>query len=367
MVDVRELDAAEPGEPAAYCNGVQRPAESAVLEDLLQSADLQQFFDLFCALINIPVAVIDVRANTLISTRSQRICTMFHRVHPLTCSRCMESDRYLANQVEEGKIHAVHQCGNGLNDCASPIVIDGKHVANLFIGPFLTEPPDEDRFRKQAKELGFDESDYLAALHEVPVVAEEKIAAIIDVLVRMTGRVTNLALDRKRALESQSRQSIILDTIPQSVFWKDVEGRYLGCNTAFAKAAGLTPEEVIGKTDFDLPWPRGEAEAYRADDLAVISQKQARLHILESVRQADGSRLLVDTSKVPLMDALGDSAIGVLGIYDDVTERMRTEQELDQYRRSLEEMVESRTRELNLKNQQLADEVRERSLAQAAS
>lgn len=271
--------------PASYRYDEQLPADSAMLEELLKATDIQQLFESYYNLINIPVAVIDLNANVLLSSRWRRICTQFHRVHPTTCGRCIESDVKLAAQLREGLTYTIYACQNGMTDCASPIIIEGKHIANLFIGQFLTKKPDKAWFRRQAKEFGFDVSDYLAALHEVPIVDEQKVPVILDLLVRMTRVVTNLGIDRKRAMESQARQSIILNTIPQSVFWKDIHGKYLGCNAPFAKAAGVTnPEDIIGKTDFDLPWPQREAEAYRADDQAVISSNQPRLHIIEPLQ-----------------------------------------------------------------------------------
>ena len=116
--------------------------------------------------------------------------------------------------------------------------------------------------------------------------------------------------ERKRAevvlQENQRMLRSILDTIPQSVFWKDANGIYLGCNRVFASAVGLkSPDEIVGKTDFDLPWPRAEVEAYRADDEEVISSKAPKWHIIEQGRRADGTRIWADTSKLPLLSDSG--------------------------------------------------------------
>jgi PAS domain S-box-containing protein len=317
---------ADSNKPAAYRYDDILPAESAMLEELLKATEIQQLFESYYNLITIPVAIIDLNANVLLSSRWQRICTQFHRVNPMTCSRCIECDTQLATHLQDGKTYTIYPCKNGLTDCASPIIIEGKYIANLFIGQFLTEAPDESRFRMQAEEFGFDAVDYLAALHEVPIVDAEKIPVILDMLVRMTRVITNLGIERKHAVDNQARQSIILNTIPQSVFWKNRDGIYLGCNAHFAKAVGLAcPDDIVGKTDFDLPWPREEAEAYRADDRVVISANCPRLHIIEPLQQADGSRLVIDTSKVPLVDA-STTPYGVLGVYEDITERKRSEE-----------------------------------------
>lgn len=130
-------------------------------------------------------------------------------------------------------------------------------------------------------------------------------------------------LGRQRAMLRE-----VLDMTPQSIFWKDRESVYLGCNAVFAKTVGLAdPEQIVGKTDFDLPWPREEAEAYRADDREVIAINRAKRHIVEPLQQADGSRLWIDTSKVPLQDSQGQ-AYGVLGVYEDVTEKKKVEEQL---------------------------------------
>ena len=132
-------------------------------------------------------------ANVIFSSGWQRICTLFHCVHPASCSICIESDKQLAAQLQEGKANAVHACRNGLTDCAAPILIDEKAIANLFVGQFLTEQPDEDWFRRRAEELGFDVADYLAALREVPVVEPDRVRVILDLLTRLTRLVTTLA------------------------------------------------------------------------------------------------------------------------------------------------------------------------------
>lgn len=314
------------------------PEDSALLRELLKETEIEQVFESYFNLTAIPVAILDLDANVLFSSSWQRICTQYHRNHPTTCGRCIESDTQLALQRVGGKNHSIYTCRNGLTDCAAPIIIEGKHIANCFIGQFFIKKPDEAVFRRQAEEFGFDVADYIAALHEVPVVEEEKIPVLLDLLARMTRLITNLSIGRKRAIESQTRQSLILNAIPQAVFWKDTEGRYLGCNTAFARSVGLeTPDEIVGRTDFDLPWAREKAEAYRADDLAVISANKPRRHIIESLQQANGSRLMVATSKIPLVDA-GNTLYGVVGIYEDITRRKQQEDQLREDEKKLRAM-----------------------------
>ena len=119
----------------------------------------------------------------------------------------------------------------------------------------------------------------------------------------------------------------VLDSISVRVFWKDNNLVYRGCNAAFAKDAKLTnPEEIIGKTDDDMPW-QAQKEAYRADDLSVIHSGEERLQFEESQSTPAGEQIELLTSKVPLRNDAG-TIVGVLGTYLDITERKRAEDEL---------------------------------------
>lgn len=121
----------------------------------------------------------------------------------------------------------------------------------------------------------------------------------------------------------------ILDTAPLSIFWKDRNSEYLGCNEAFAKDANIpSATSIIGKDDFEMPWSQAEAEAYRADDAEVMSNDHPKKHIIESQLQADGSTIWLDTSKVPLKNKDG-KVFGVLGLYQNITDKKQAEEKLE--------------------------------------
>jgi hypothetical protein len=112
----------------------------------------------------------------------------------------------------------------------------------------------------------------------------------------------------------------VLDTIPVRVFWKDNDLLYIGCNKLFAKDAGLErPEELIGKSDFDMGWS-DQAELYQKDDRAVIESQRPKLDYEEPQTTPDGKSIWLQTSKIPLHDKQGKT-IGMLGTYTEITER----------------------------------------------
>lgn len=124
----------------------------------------------------------------------------------------------------------------------------------------------------------------------------------------------------------------ILDVLPQRVFWKDLQGRYLGSNTVFLQDCNI--KSNIGLTDYDMPWTKEEADFYRMCDRRVIDSGKAELHIIEPQTQADNSTIWLSTCKVPLRDDSG-TIYGVLGTYMDITESKKT---TDESRRSQQKL-----------------------------
>ena len=127
-----------------------------------------------------------------------------------------------------------------------------------------------------------------------------------------------------------ARARQVLDEEPEFIFWKNLESVYLGCNQKFAEAAGFTsPNEVVGKTDYDLSWTEGEADFYREVDRRVMADDLPEYHIIESQLQSNGRRLWIDTSKVPYHDDQGQ-VVGLLGMFTDVTARVESAKLLSQ-------------------------------------
>ena len=140
--------------------------------------------------------------------------------------------------------------------------------------------------------------------------------------------------------ESQRLLQLVMDNIPQAVFWKDLNLVYLGCNQAFAEDAGLdSPDQIIGKTDFDMPWQE-QAELYRADDQKVMDEGIAKLNYEEPQTGPTGEVTWLRTSKVPMVDDDGN-AFAVLGMYEDITERKQVEEENERVRQRFEMILET--------------------------
>ncbi|MDO9315868.1 MAG: PAS domain S-box protein [Burkholderiaceae bacterium] len=186
---------------------------------------------------------------------------------------------------------------------------------------------------------------------------------VIDALVRsrairLRGRTCLVGVwhevGKRKAAEQAIRESrkllqAIIDAAPMRVFWKDLDLRYLGCNPAFARDAGRSaPEELLGEDDHHLAWA-DQAEIYQADDRAVMASGVAKLFYEEPQTTPDGRTIWLSTSKVPLRSDDG-RIIGVLGIYEDITERKQAEGAIRELNATLERRVRQRTSELEIVN-----------------
>ena len=117
----------------------------------------------------------------------------------------------------------------------------------------------------------------------------------------------------------------IIDTVPVRIFWKDRQCCYLGANELFLKDAGLQSiDDIIGKTDFDMPWSKTEAQLYVDDDLSIMNSGIAKVNFEEVQTNKAGNSIVLLTSKVPLRDS-DDNTIGILGTYTDITHQREME------------------------------------------
>ena len=180
------------------------------IRDIIDIKQLTSLLEKFTAATGTGTALLDLEGNVLIATGWQEICTQFHRVHPEMKKRCQESDVTLANQLKQGQKYNVYNCLNGMVDVAIPLIVKNQHLGNLFIGQFLSEEPDLDFFRKQAKQFGFNEKEYMDALAKVPVLPDEEVKKKMDFLAALASflgqsGVTKLNL---QGLMDQQEQNI---------------------------------------------------------------------------------------------------------------------------------------------------------------
>jgi signal transduction histidine kinase len=129
-----------------------------------------------------PIGIVDANDGAiLVGVGWQDVCVRFHRANPDTLERCRQSDAYITGHLSEAE-PCEYVCKNGLRDIGIPIRVAGEHVATLFLGQFFyeDEAPDREFFVQQARQFGFDETSYLAAVDRVPVFSRATVKNILE-------------------------------------------------------------------------------------------------------------------------------------------------------------------------------------------
>lgn len=151
-------------------------------------------------------------------------------------------------------------------------------------------------------------------------------SAVVSVLV-IAQNISAQKQREWRMQESRKMLQLVIDNIPQRVFWKDTNFAFLGCNKAAAADAGVAhPDDIIGRSDFDLAWSES-AHLYRQDDIETLRSGIAKVNYEEPQDREDGSSSWLRTSKIPLTDIDGNT-IALLGVYEDISERKQMENKL---------------------------------------
>ncbi|HET6421666.1 MAG TPA: PocR ligand-binding domain-containing protein [Geobacteraceae bacterium] len=346
----------------------------------IQLVDIEQIRQLLEAqykITGILSAILDTDENILVAVGWQDICTRFHRVHPVTCARCRESDAYIKAHLQHfSGEYLDYRCKNGLRDMAVPIIIGGVHLATLFTGQFFydDEKPDIEHFRAQAEEFGFDTGDYLEALGRVPICSRDQIrnimyyyGSLVKVMAETGLKNLNLTLEvaeRKKAeialQDSRDYLDKIINSIADPIFVKDREHRLVLVNDAECALAGRSREELIGRTDYDF-FPKEQVDVFWEKDEIVFATEQENINE-ESITDARGRIREILTKKSLYKGINGERYI--VGIIRDISELKQKERELQALNEELENRVAQRTSELGSLNADLLREIEERRQAE---
>lgn len=167
---------------------------------------------------------------------------------------------------------------------------------------------------------------YDASLTVVPFIASGK---KLNLTVHRDITETKMANEALR--HSEQRYRTLVENLPQRIFLKNRNLAYVSCNDNFARDLGVNPEDVPGKSDYDL-FSTELAEKYRADDKRVM--ESGEIYDIEEQTDFQGREITVHTVKTPIRDDEGN-VTGVLGIFWDITEQKQLELALETYREKM--------------------------------
>lgn len=161
----------------------------------------------------------------------------------------------------------------------------------------------------------------------------------IDTLAQAFNYLLEETDNRKRALEDNLVfHQVLINTLPVPVFIKDIEGRYVGCNIALTSFLGLSKEQLLGKTAFEIAPPQ-LAERYHQADMDLRGQDGIQVYE-GRIARADGGQRDVVFTKANFVNALGQRG-GIVGAFLDITEHKRIERDLAEQKEFSENLLQN--------------------------
>ncbi len=345
------------------------------LGDIIDARSLQSLVDVFYKLTGMPMGLIDLKGKVLVGVGWQDLCTKFHRINPETCRKCVESDVQLSAGVHHGE-YKIYKCKNNMWDVATPVMVGDRQFGNLFIGQFFfeNEPLDYELFRSQARQYGFDEKEYIAALEAVPRLSKETLNTsmaffmkLADILSQLSYSNIKLArsLAERDALmeslrESEERLRFFIEYAPAALAMFDRDMCYLYVSRRWLSDYSLGDRDLRGLSHYEV-FPK-VPEHWKEAHLRGLTGEVLRAEA-DRYERADGSVQWVRWEIRPWYDSAGDVG-GILIFSEEITERKRAEEELKKSRDELETRVRKRTEELATTVETLLGEITVRERAE---
>jgi diguanylate cyclase (GGDEF)-like protein/PAS domain S-box-containing protein len=313
---------------------IEKDVKDLKLTDIIDKPALQSLINDFYNLTKIRISLLDIEGKVLVSTGDEEICRRFHHKHPKTAMHCQESNTQLTRDISEGTFKA-YKCRNNLWDIATPVVIEGKTLGNLFLGQFFydDEPINYEFFRVQARQYGFDEQEYIVCLDLVPRYSRDivqsaltfisNLAKMISAMGFSSIKLTRSLEERNRYLremrESRERLTATLHSIGDGVISTDKNGFITSLNPMAEKITGWEANEAKGKMINEVFSLRDEKSniSYNYQITGVLNGKGIH-NFANSILLIDRKGIVkpIDGSIAPIQDQY-DKRIGAVIVFRD--------------------------------------------------
>ncbi|MDI6711076.1 MAG: PocR ligand-binding domain-containing protein [Bacillota bacterium] len=309
-----------------------RPEGGEKFEELVDLAALQRLQDDFSAACGLATSILDPEGRVLTRSGWSEVCAEFHARSPQAAARCRASDRRtVMAAAEEGGL-VIGVCDNGLVTAATPILVGGRHLASLSLSQVLFEPPDEDYFRAQARELGLEEEPYLAAVRRIRVMPKDDFLRAARYFTNMAGLISNLSQwnwEQKMLDEELKRERARFEAIFQgsgdAMRIIGTDFRIQDQNRCMSELSGVSDDQAVGQkcfASFHHPFcGREECILHR------ILSGEERLKVETQMSRPDGKTVFVELIATPLRDETG-KITGIIESFRDIGARKRIEERL---------------------------------------
>jgi PAS domain S-box-containing protein len=321
------------------------------ISDLVDLNKLRSLFEGFTKATGFTIGFLDYPGmNVLIASGWKDMCTMFHRTCPGSLKKCKESNLQLLGSLKKSGQILIEECENGLVDCATPIIIKGKHIASLATGQLLLKTPDRKRFIQQAKKYGYNEKKYLQALEDIPVVSKTKLKQVTLFLGKMAIMISELgyvglrikknnirleheiadrkktedALRRTEAQVNRISNNFPLSMVYQIAVMEDGSREFTYLSDTVRRFYGVSPKQAMENANLIYD------KVYKEDRLRLSKEEKKALKNLSTLkielRMINPSGNIRWSYFISNPRKLNDRKIVWDGIETDITERKKREE-----------------------------------------
>ena len=309
------------------------------IQELAEIKELFNMFSHYGDTVGVATAILDLEGEVFQKSAWRRVCTDFHRIHEETNQRCIESDTKLAGDLGKGMQYTSYTCRNGMTDCASPIFVNGHHLANVFIGQFHRKQPDPDYFRNQAETFGFPVEEYFKAVNEAPTIETGQFDHLVGFLVNFTRIISSLLTEKQENKKLQINLT------------KKADEMYRQQKAAMSLAEDALRAKTLAE----------QAKALEVEQARLIASTQAAEERSESLdRSRKKLQKILDTSPVcvfisvdGIIQMTNPACINILGLQPGkpVPDIYANREEKKQILKELEKNAIVRNRELQVYNE----------------
>ena len=167
--------------------------ENIRVQDIFDMDFLQEFQDNFARSLGITAVTVDLDGNPITKpTDWTDFCMNYTRKSPIGNQRCMECDRRGGEESARSGRPSVYECHAGLMDFVAPILLNGKQIGSILGGQALTEPLDENKFRRIAGEIGVDPEKYVEAVRKIKYIPRKNLESAAQVLYLMANAFSKM-------------------------------------------------------------------------------------------------------------------------------------------------------------------------------
>lgn len=337
-------------------------------EDLFDLDEIQMIQDAFAQATGVASIITDIEGRPI--TRSSnfcRLCMEIIRATPAGLANCMESDAALGRSNPNGPI--IQPClSAGLMGAGASLMVGERHIANWLIGQVLDSEPDEARMLAYARAIGASETEFRAALAEVPRMSRDQFNQVSQALFLIARQLSKLAVQnvqqardlarwqQAEAAAARHQEALrrerdlvaqVMETSPVGIVLIDRDGQITFANRQAEGVLGLTRSKITRRTYNSPEWRITDTAGRPMPDNALPFQRAVETRrpvfgVEHAIEWPDGRRVLLSVNAAPLFSQVGQLD-SVITTFEDITTQFQAEKALRQseekYRLLFNEML----------------------------